>query len=70
MKQFDPLDLHSDWSPYGWALVLADDSGLVRLTQTTRCLALSSTVELHPNVARRLAALLIEAADFAQGVKP
>ena len=70
MKRFDPLDLHSDWSPYGWAVVLTDDNGLVSLTTTTRCLALSSTVGLHPNVARRLAALLIEAADFAQGVKP
>lgn len=63
MKRFDPLDLHAHWSPYGRAVVLTDDNGLV-------CLAFSSTVELHPNVARRLAALLIEAANFAQGVKP
>ena len=70
MKRFDPLDLHAHWSPYGAALVIASDDSLVGLRITTMCCAFSSTVELHPNVARRLAALLIEAADFAQGVKP
>ena len=69
MKRFEPLDLHADWAPYGWAVLLADDRGLVCMNVTTRCLALSTAVELHPNVARRLAALLIEAADEAQGVK-
>ena len=70
MKRFEPLDLHADWAPYGWAVLLADDRGLVCMNVTTRCLALSTAVEMHPNVARRLAALLIEAADAAQGVKP
>ena len=70
MKRFEPLDLHADWAPYGWAVLLADDRGLVCMNVTTRCLALSTAVELHPNVARRLAALLIEAADEAQGMQP
>lgn len=70
MKRFEPLDLHADWAPYGWAVLLADDRGLVCMNVTTRCLALSTAVELHPNVARRLAALLIEAADVAQGMQP
>ena len=70
MKRFDPLELHEHWAPYGWAVLLADDRGLVCMNITTRCLALSSAVELHPNGARRLAALRIEAADVAQWVKP
>ena len=70
MKRFEPLDLHAEWAPYGWAVLLADDRGLVCMNVTTRCLALSTAVELHPNVARRLAALLIEAADVAQGMQP
>ena len=70
MKRFDPLDLHAHWAPYGWAVLLADDRGLVCMNVTTRCLALSTAVELHPSVARRLAALLIEAADVAQGMQP
>ena len=70
MKRFEPLDLHAHWAPYGWAVLLADDRGLVCMNVTTRCLALSTAVELHPNVARRLAALLIEAANEAQGLQP
>ena len=70
MKRFEPLDLHADWAPYGWAVLLADDRGLVCMNVATRCLALSTAVEMHPSVARRLAALLIEAADVAQGVQP
>ena len=70
MKRFEPLDLHAHWAPYGWAVLLADDRGLVCMNVTTRCLALSTAVEMHPSVARRLAALLIEAADEAQGMQP
>ncbi len=70
MKLFDHLELFAQWDPYGWASILADDRALVCMQISTRCLSISSTVEMHPNVARRMAALLIEAADAAQGVKP
>ena len=58
------IELYANSAAFGLALVQATGP-LVALHTTEPSTRFSSTLEIHPRVARRLAAALLEAADLA-----
>ena len=68
MSTFEQITLHGKFGDYGAAMVRGID-GLVGVHITTTCTMFSATVEIHPHVARKLAALLVQAAAAAEEVQ-
>ncbi len=69
MSTVEQITLHGKFCDFGAAMVRGID-GLVGVHITTTCTMFSTTVEIHPHVARKLAALLLQAAVAAEKAQP